>query len=314
MRFKSLRLLVLLFVIGEPSASELKLVDGGHDCESNTKMVNVVTTFSVLSDLVKQVGGARVNVHSLIGMDENAHVFQPTPIDVKKVAKAGLLVVNGLGFEGWLDRLVLSANYKGKVLTASDGVDKILLEPNVHHDEHTETSLYDPHAWHSLNAVKIYVKNIAQALQKIDGCHAGLYQKNKRVYLNKLAVFQTKMNAQMAKIVSDRHIVMPHNAFAYLARDYNLHIHSLQGLSAEAETSAAQIASIIRQVRKYKISAIFAENISDQRLINIVRRETGVKIGGALITGALSQKLAPTYLDMMAYNLKMIVKALKTEE
>jgi len=287
-----------------------------------SKHIKVVTTFSVLSDLVSQVGGEHVEVHSLVGWDEDAHVFNPSPTDVRQLTNADLLVSNGLGFEGWLDRLVVAATYRGRLLVVTDGVDLIHLEgddekkrhhDHAHHIGHeAEVALYDPHAWHSLKSAKVYIENIAQALQLADAEHAGYFKKNAELYLSKLATLEKTVDLGFKSIpAASRHIVVPHNAFAYLARDFDLEIHSLQGVSTEAETSAAQIAQVIRQVRAFNIKAIFSENISDKRLMNVVRLETGVNLGGALISGALSNQLAPTYLDMMAYNLNLIIESLK---
>jgi len=286
--------------------------------------INVVATFSVLADMVSRVGGDYVEVTSLVGWGEDAHVFHASPNDVKRVANADLLVTNGFGFEGWLERLISAAKYRGRLLAATEHVSGIYLEGESHDEDelsHSEDAhaghahdeaVFDPHAWHSFTAAKVYIQNISKALQSIDIKHQDIYRANARLYIDELELLEASVDKAMKSIpLKQRRIVVPHNAFAYMAREYSLHIHSLQGLSTEAESSAAQIAQVIRQVRAFHIQAIFTENISNDRLIRVVQQETGVKMGGTLISGALSEDLSPSYLDMMKYNTDMIVRALQ---
>jgi zinc/manganese transport system substrate-binding protein len=307
--------LMLILFTGHASASN-ELI------ENNAQPLRVVTTFSVLADMVREIGGVNVDVETLVNWDEDAHVFQPSPDDVKKIASANLLVLNGLGFEGWLARLLLAAEYKGPSVEASKGINLIYLslnhnDHNSHdedddHDHHSHSaSVYDPHAWHSLKAAMVYVDNIAKALVKSDPKNASAYLENLKVYSEKLQALDVSITQEVASVpVEKRRLVVPHNAFAYLARDYNLQIHSLQGLSTDSEASAADLAKIVRLIRTLKINAIFTETISDKRLIRVVEAETEATIEGALVSGALSKKLAPTYLDMMKYNSDLIINAL----
>ena len=286
--------------------------------EDNKMRLQVVTTFSVLADMVKQLGGSYVSVHTLVDWDEDAHVFQPSPEDVKEIAAADLLVLNGLGFEGWLGRLVSAADYAGPSIEATKGVNLIRLGTNKSsdadgHDDHDihKGGVYDPHAWHSLHAARIYVDNITQALVSIDPLHAADYLSRKATFVEKLNALDLSIKAQLQKIPdSQKRLVVPHNAFAYLARDYGLHIHSLQGISTESEASAADLANIVRLIRSLNIKAIFTENTSDKRLIRVIESETNASIEGALVSGALSRALSPGYLEMMEYNSRLIIKSL----
>lgn len=296
--------------------------------EGADKKLQVVTTFSILADLVHQVGKDFIEVHTLVDWDEDAHVYHPTPSDVKSLAGADLLVVNGLGFEGWLERLISSSKFSGQLVTATDGIDLIMLgseqghdhhghhnhhenaKQENHNDHHTLKNI-DPHAWHSLGAVKVYIQNIAQALTKLDSNNQAIYQKNAEQYSAKLDKLAAEARVNLAKLSEvQRNIVMPHNAFAYLARDYDLHVFSLKGVNPESEASAAQIAQVIRKIKAENIHAVFSETTADDRLIKLVQQETSARMGGALIAGALSTKLAPTYLEMMRYNIERITQAL----
>jgi len=311
---------------GALSAAEQNRVEQKTDVK-----LQVVTTFSILADLVSQVGGEYIDVHTLVDWDEDAHVYHPTPSDVRYLAKADLLVMNGLGFEGWLERLITSSKFDGQLVTATTGIDAIKLggKSESNHDEHgaehdhTEHDAHnsleqqglDPHAWHSLVAVKSYIQNILNALIKLDVIHQQYYQTNASQYLAKLNELATEASDNLAKLSEvQRNIVMPHNAFAYLARDYDLHVYSLKGINSEAEASAAQIAQVIRKIKAENIHAVFSETTADDRLIKLVQQETDARMGGALISGALSKKLAPTYLEMMRYNIARITQALSEQE
>ncbi len=299
--------------------------------KQNVQQVKVVTTFSILADMVKVVGGESVRVSTLVDWDEDAHVYRPSPQDVKHLSKADILLMNGLGFEGWLSRLIAAADFQGVTVNAAEGVryisttlEKIEHDSHAHreHERHEshQTQIkgrimegrVDPHAWHSLLAAKIYIANILKALIEKDPEQGALFESNAKAFISELdSLFQVYEQKFASLPASHRQIVVPHNAFAYLARDFDLGIGSLQGLSTGGEASASQIARIVRQVRSLGVRAIFEENVADNRLIKVVQMETDVNFGGELISGALSHDLAPTYLDMMRYNLSKIYQALK---
>ena len=279
--------------------------------------LKVVATFSILADMVKQLGGEHVEVNTLVDWDEDAHVFQPSPDDVMQVADADLLVLNGSGFEGWLSRMLTAAEFNGLVVEAISGVELIKQDLRggkqgfMSSHKAQQASVYDPHAWHSLKAARHYVNNISAALVRVDPAHEQAYQRLKKDYLAAIASLDQAITLSLSRIPEDnRRLVVPHNAFAYLARDYQLMIHSLQGMSTDSEASAADMAYLVRLIKALDVKAIFTETISDQRLIKVVESETDARIEGALISGALSRKLAPTYLEMVQYNTDMIIRAL----
>jgi zinc/manganese transport system substrate-binding protein len=300
--------------------------------------VKVVTSFSVLQDLVQQVGGEQVELTNLVGPNGDAHVYQPSPADAQAVAHADLLVINGLGFEGWMERLVEAAEFQGLLLSASDGVDIIRLEDEdehhgdekehhegetAHHDEeeHHEDAHhghhhgeFDPHAWHSVINARTYVSNILAALIKVSPENQAYFEANAKAYLAELSELQSSLEAQMAQVPANkRNVITSHDAFSYLARDYGFHFSAPQGMSAEAEASAADVVKIISQIREQNIQAVFVENVSNPRLIQQIARETGVEIGGELYSDALSSADEPaaTYITMMQHNIATLVNALK---
>jgi zinc/manganese transport system substrate-binding protein len=269
--------------------------------------LKVVATFSILADLVKQVGGDRVEVRALVGPNGDAHVYAPTPADVRTLVVAQLVVTNGLGFEGWMDRLVNASATKAAMVVAAKGVKPRRAEEAQAHGGS------DPHAWQSVPNVKIYVANIRDALVKADAAGKATYEANAAAYLAQLDALDQEVRDAMAKIPADRRrIITTHDAFGYFKDAYGLDFIAPQGVSTESEVSAKDVAKIIVQVKKQKIPAVFLENVSDPRLLKRIADETGAKIGGTLYSDALTEEKgdAPTYIDMMRHNIRTLSAAL----
>jgi zinc/manganese transport system substrate-binding protein len=268
--------------------------------------LNVVATFSILADLVKNVGGDRVEVKSLVGPNGDAHVYQPTPNDAKTVSDAKLVFVNGLGFEGWMARLVKASGTKAAMVTATKGVKPRKMDEGGHVEA-------DPHAWQSVTNAKIYVGNIYDALVAADPAGKSTYQANASAYITKLEGLDVQVRAAVAAIPADRRkIITTHDAFGYFGAAYGVAFIAPQGVSTESEVSARDVAKIITQIKKQKIPAVFLENVTDERLLRRIGEESGARIGGTLYSDALTDEkgVAPTYLDMMRHNVKQLTEAL----
>lgn len=281
--------------------------------------IKVVASFSILGDIVGNVGGDKITLITLVGPDGDAHVFQPSPADAKAVAAADLVVVNGLGFEGWMDRLAEAAGYKGQIAVASAGVTPRAMaeEEEAGHDDHAEEAEHhdgvDPHAWQSIANGEIYVANIAKALSAADPANAATYQANAEAYLARLTALDAKVKAAILALPPQRRkIITSHDAFAYFAAAYGLEVLAPQGVSTESEASANGVAALITQIRESKAPAVFIENISDPRLIEQIAKETGARIGGTLYSDALSGADGPaaTYIAMFENNVAMLTAAL----
>lgn len=273
--------------------------------------LKVVASFSILGDLAREVGGDRIEVHTLVGPDGDAHVYQPTPADAKTIAQAKLVIVNGLGFEGWIDRLVKSSGYRGAVLVASTGI-KTLKRQHDEHD-HGHDSDVDPHAWQDLANALRYVDNIAQALVKADPAGQGSYFANAAKYKQAIVALDGGLKTSFNSIAKERRkVVTTHDAFGYFSRAYGIAFISPVGINTDAEPSAADVGRIIKQIRREKIPAVFMENISDPRLLERIRQESGARIGGVLYSDSLSKADGPaaTYLEMMRHNAKTLASAL----
>jgi len=274
--------------------------------------VKAVATFSVLGDMVKQVGGDRVEVATLVGPNGDAHVFSPTPADAKMLAGADIFFVNGLGFEGWMERLENASGFEGALVEASGGIKPLTMTED---EGGHEAVVTDPHAWQSLANGKIYVANIRDGLIAADPGGKDLYEANAAKYL---AAIDAEDNAVKQAIASlppaRRKIITSHDAFGYFAQAYGLEVIAPEGVSTESEASAQDVAKIIRQIRAEGIPAVFLENVTDRRLLDQIAAETGAKIGGVLYSDALSEPdgPAPTYLGMFRHNAGALTAALSS--
>ncbi len=268
--------------------------------------IQVTTSFSILGDFVRVVGAERVSVTSLVGPDEDAHVFEPKPADAKRILASQLLVTNGLGFEPWLKKLVASSGYKGTVLDASNGVTARKM-PAEGGSGAMET---DPHAWQDPTNVILYVHNIASALSKLDAKGTETYQRNADAYVKELQALDGWAKSQMNAIpLQKRKVITSHDAFGYFAAHYGVTIMAPQGISTEVEPSAKDVAKLIRQIQQEKIKAVFLENMSNPKLIGQIAKDTGVTLGPALFVDALSQSSAEgsTYLKLLRHNVSSLV-------
>ena len=277
--------------------------------------IKVVASFSILGDIVANVGGDKIALTTLVGPDGDAHVFQPSPADAKAVAAADLVVVNGLGFEGWMERLAEAAGYKGQIAVASTGVTpRAMAEEEEAHAEGAEHhDGVDPHAWQNIANGEIYVANIAKALSAADPANAATYAANADAYLARLKALDAKVKAAILALPPERRkIITSHDAFGYFAAAYGLEVLAPQGISTESEASAKGVAGLITQIRKTRAPAVFIENITDPRLIEQIAKETGARIGGTLYSDALSGADGPaaTYIAMFENNVAMLTAAL----
>ena len=274
--------------------------------------LKVLATFSILGDFVKNVGGDRVDVTTLVGPNGDAHVYSPAPADAKKVAAAKVVVTNGLGFEGWMARLVRASGSKASPVVATKGIKPRKQAAHGHSHGHDDT---DPHAWQSVANAKIYVANILAALVAADPAGKAAYEANAKAYVEKLDALDKEVRDAIATIPQDRRrIITSHDAFGYFQAAYGIEFIAPQGVSTESEASARDVGRIITQIKRQKIPAVFLENVTDPRLIQRIAAESGARVGGQLYSDALTDEkgAAPTYIDMIRFNIKQLVTALAT--
>jgi zinc/manganese transport system substrate-binding protein len=282
----------LIFLVLVTSAAPLRAQD----------RLNVVASFSILGDFVRNVGGERVSVTTLVGPDGDVHVYTPAPADAQKIAAAKLLIINGFGLEGWLPRLLQASGSKAPIVIATRGIAPLKLGSDA-----------DPHAWQSVANAKIYVANIRDALVAADPADAEVFRANADSYLMRLDALDREVRQAIAQIPQNhRKVISTHDAFGYFAAGYGIDFIAPLGVSTESEASARDIARIITQVKASGIPAVFLENISDDRLMRRISAETGAKVGGTLYSDSLTDEKgeAPTYIDMVRHNIKALTSAL----
>jgi zinc/manganese transport system substrate-binding protein len=297
LQFAALTSLLLLTAAAPATAQELK----------------VVASFSIIADLAGNVGGDRVEITTLVGPDGDAHVYEPRPADAGAMAKADVVLVNGLHFEGFLERLVEASGAKTPVVELTKGIQPIEMKPESGEHSHSHGADYDPHAFQSIANARIYVSNIARAFCEADAAGCPVYEANATAYAGQLELLEKEVRAIVASIPEEkRTIISSHDAFGYFEREYGLIFRAPEGISTDADPSAADVAKLIREVRGDNAAAIFIENITNPRLVEQIANETGLQVGGALFSDALSGKDGPasTYIDMMRHNITTIKNAI----
>lgn len=270
--------------------------------------MKVIASFSILADVVRNVGGKRIEVASLVGPNGDAHVYNPSPSDAKKVADAKVVLVNGLGYEGWLSRLIRASGTKAPTVVVSNGI-----KPRGSASSGRDHGKVDPHAWQSVANVKVYVGNIRDGLIAADPAGKSAYEANAAAYLGKLDALEQEVKDAVAKIPSERRrIITSHNSFGYFTDAYGMEILAAQGVSTESEPSARDVAALVTQIRRQKVLGVFMENVTDPRLIKRISEETGAKVGGTLYSDALTDEKgpAPTYIDLIRHNIRTLSAAL----
>lgn len=269
--------------------------------------LRVVATFSILADLTRQVGGAAVAVEALVGPDGDVHVYEPRPRDLRTVLGAQLLVRNGLGLEGWMDRLTAAAGFKGVVVVAADQVRRRTLRQD---DGAIAT---DPHAWQDPSNARLYVRAIAGGLAAADPANGPVYRDAAARYSAEIGRLDARIEEKLAPIpIGQRRIITTHDAFGYYGARYGIEFLSAEGISTESEPSARAIAALVGQIKRERVRAVFIENMTGPRMAQMLARETGAMLGGTVYSDALSPPGGPaaTYLEMLRYNTKLLANAI----
>ena len=265
---------------------------------ASTSKPKIVVSFSILADMTKQIAGDNAEIISLVGANGDVHEYQPSPKDAQTISEADLVIVNGLGLEGWLERLIISSGYKGTIIYASNGVNLIK---------------DDPHAWQDLQNGEIYVRNIRDALIAQDPSHYADYSVSATKYIHELETLNEWVKLEFSKVPQNkRKVISTHDAFEYFARAYNIEFIAPIGVNTESQPSAKDIAKLIDQIRTQKITAIFFENMTDSRIIKQLEKDAGAHIGGTLYSDALSdtQQPAPSYIAIFKYNVPELVNTM----
>ncbi|HLY56567.1 MAG TPA: zinc ABC transporter substrate-binding protein [Stellaceae bacterium] len=280
----------------------LLLVGVAATAQADEPKLKVVASFSVLADLVRQVGGDDAEIASLVGPDGDAHVYQPTPADAQTIATARVVVVNGLGLDAWMDRLEHAAGFAGRSVVASEGIDPIVVG-----------GAPDPHAWQDVVNAEAYARNIAGGLSAADPAHAAGYASRLQSLEARLADLDRWIRERIDAVPEDkRRVITSHDAFAYFGKAYGVTFRAPVGMSEDSEPSAAAVAALVRRIRTDGTKALFVENMTDPRLVRELADEAGVTPGGTLYADALSRPGdgGETYDAMMRHNATLLAEAM----
>ena len=261
----------------------------------------IVTSFTILEDLVLELGGDRVSVTNLVPRNSDAHIYSPKPSDAVAITNADLIIFNGLGFEGWIFRLIKDSDKEKNYLISSDGINSL-----------NRFNEIDPHAWQSFKNIRIYIDNISGELINLMPEYEKYFVLRRNNYLKKISELEINLSNQLSNIpIKKRIVITSHDAFGYLGREFNIQFLAPLGLSLDAEASAEDVANIINQIKEKKVTALFIENINNPKLLKAISKESGVPVGGKLYSDALSEIGGPagTYIDMMRHNVKSLIEA-----
>ncbi len=264
----------------------------------------VVASFSILGQVVEAIGGDKVKVHTLVGPDRDAHVYQPTPADSRVLAGAKVVVINGLGFEGWIERLVKASGTQAQIVVATKGIPTRKMT-----DAHGHGSGVDPHVWHDPQRMAPYARTIAEGLAAADPANGEAYRGSALAFAGLLDTLDKWAETRFAEVpAAKRKAITTHDAFGYLAARYRLTFRAPRGLTTDAEPSAKGIAQLIDQIRAEKTRALFVENITDRRMIDQLAKEAGAVVGGRLYSDALSAADGPaaTYEALFRHNVSLL--------
>lgn len=275
--------------------------------------IPVAASFSILADIVQNVGGERIRLVTLVGPDQDTHVYQPTPGDIQKLQKTRLFFVNGLGFEGWIDRLQQATRYQGQVINVTQGITLLSGSRHASGHRHNPHHAEDPHVWQDPACVKQMVDNIRNALTAADPAGRSYYRNRAASYNRELDQLLQWAQQEIATIpAAKRTVLTSHDAFGYLGQRLGIQFLAPQGVSTETEASAREVAQLIRQMKKTGIRAVFMENISNPRLIEQIARETGTRPNGRLYSDALSRSgPASSYLGMYRHNIGTLTAGMR---
>ncbi len=308
-------MLIRAFLIAVLLSTNLASIPARAGITESDNRLSVVTTFSILADMAHVIGGEHVAVYTLVNPEADVHVYQPRPKDAQRLAQADVLIINGLGFEGWIERLISASGYQGLVIRASDNV-PLLASAGHDHDDHnfTEENVHsDPHAWQNIQYAKIYIDNIAEGFAAVDTVNQSYYLSQRDDYQIKLDALEKEFHQQLSNIPNDRRkLLVSHHAYRYFESAYDIEFIAAQGINSSADVSAKDLAQLIRMIKSDNITAAFFEGTSSSQLLRQVSDETGCRIVGRLYADSLSNSdgLASTYLKMMRYNLETILNAL----
>lgn len=275
--------------------------------------VQVVTSFSILEDIVKNILPSKFEVDNIVGAGQDSHGYQTTPKDYLSFRKADLILLVGENFEPWAESTIKKIKAKGKIYYVTKNVDLIKLPIAHHHGHDHAVMLYDPHFWQSPQVVMQMIQNLSLYLQSE-------YPDSKKEIETKTSEYLKKIRSQQLQYKTDfdrldssaKKMVISHNSLQYFAKEFNVSVDSPLDSSQEGDTSVKRVSELIKKIKDEKIKSLFLEKSSPDALMKSIAKSTGVEISGTLYSDCLSaDQTASTYLKMIDYNFGLILKSMK---
>lgn len=300
------RSIVALIILGILGWVVYAIIQSRRASDDDDKK-HVLTTFTVLADMAKNVAGDRVTVESITKPGAEIHGYEPTPGDMVRLQKADLVLDNGLNLEKWAEKLYQNIPDVPHV-TLTDGITPMPIVEGPYKDKP------NPHAWMSPANALVYVDTIAKALGEIDPDNADYFKQNAAAYKEKISSVDAELKTELSQLPNEKkHLVSCEGAFSYLIRDYGLKEGYLWPINADAQGTPQQIKSVVETVRKNSVPAVFCESTVSDKAQRQVASETGARFGGTFYVDSLSgaDGPTPTYLKLLEYNAKTLAEGLK---
>lgn len=286
-------------------------------CRLPAAELAVVTGTTVVHDLVVRIGGERVQAHCLVKAGVDPHTYRPTPDDARRLADARLIVVNGLGFEGWFTALLKESGSRAPVLEASKGVEPIVLAGHDAHDgtahDHDHGGV-DPHAWHDVANVRLYARTIRDGLTAADPAGAATFQARAAAVDTLLAELDRWVRREIGAIPAARRVLVTnHDALGYFCRAYGFEVKAPLTSFEDAEPDAKALAGLVDFIRTEKVRTVFLESAKNPKLVERIASEAGVAVGGTLYLDGMPDPVSglASYEAVMRHNVAAIVNGLR---
>jgi ABC-type Zn uptake system ZnuABC Zn-binding protein ZnuA len=276
------------------------------DNKNKNGKITAVSSITIINDVVRNIGGDKVDSKSICGVGVDPHTYKPKPNDPRLVSESDIVFINGFTLEHWIEEMVRNAGGKKKVVTVTDG-----LTPMTDEKGYGDP---DPHAWFNVQNVKTYAINIEKAFSEFDKPNESYYKQNLDTYLKKLDSLDAWIKLEIQKIPQEKRVLITsHDAFRYFGKAYGLEVRGLQGISTEAKAQTEDVKKIIDLMKERKLSSVFIETSVNPKLLEEISRETGAKVGGTLYSDSVGDDgtFEGTYIGAVTHNVNAIVNALK---
>ena len=270
-----------------------------------SELPKVVASASIFEDILKHIGGEKIEAASIVPIGGDPHIYEPTPSDAMLVASADLILINGLTFEGWITELIDNSGTNAKVILITEGIIPIASE--------RYKNAFDPHAWMDASNGVIYASNIASALQQMDPENKSFYQHNLEKYTAQLRDLDEYIFDAINTIPKEHRILITsHDAFAYYGNRYGIELSAIMGISTDAEAQTSDIIRVSKTIKESGIPAIFIESTINPKLLQQLAKDNKINIGGELFSDSIGDESteANGYLEMLKHNTDIITKAL----